>query len=143
MRLWSIHPQYLDTKGLIAVWREGLLAKKVLEGKTKGYTHHPQLLRFQQTNTPVLFLQQYLYYIWEEATNRSFQFNREKCSFTKDIQRLPVHKGQLLFEWNHLQKKLEKRVPQMISQNNRNTPSPHPLFYIIPGEKEIWEKSIE
>ncbi|MEN6399799.1 MAG: pyrimidine dimer DNA glycosylase/endonuclease V, partial [Rectinema sp.] len=29
MRLWTLHPQYLDQKGLTAAWREGLLAKKV------------------------------------------------------------------------------------------------------------------
>ncbi|WP_368086417.1 pyrimidine dimer DNA glycosylase/endonuclease V [Nitrosomonas sp. Nm34] len=26
MRLWSIHPKYLDAKGLLALWREGLQA---------------------------------------------------------------------------------------------------------------------
>jgi len=30
MRLWSLHPRYLDAKGLVALWREGLLAQKVL-----------------------------------------------------------------------------------------------------------------
>ena len=53
MRLWSIHPKYLDTKGLLAVWREALLAKKVLENKTKGYKNHPQLERFKQQNDPL------------------------------------------------------------------------------------------
>ncbi len=48
MRLWSLHPKYLDRQGLLAVWREGLLAQKVLQGKTKGYKNHPQLKRFQQ-----------------------------------------------------------------------------------------------
>jgi len=37
MRLWTIHPKYLDAKGLVALWRETLLAKHVLEGKTPGY----------------------------------------------------------------------------------------------------------
>lgn len=37
MRLWSIHPRYLDTKGLVALWRETLLlAQAVLFGNTKG-----------------------------------------------------------------------------------------------------------
>lgn len=30
MRLWSIHQSYLDRQGLLAVWREGLLAQGVL-----------------------------------------------------------------------------------------------------------------
>jgi hypothetical protein len=53
MRLWSLHLKYLDRIGLIACWREGLLAKAVLEGKTKGYTHHPQLIRFQTSPHPL------------------------------------------------------------------------------------------
>lgn len=32
MRLWSLHPSYLDAVGLVALWREGLLARKVLQG---------------------------------------------------------------------------------------------------------------
>jgi len=47
LRLWSIHPKYLDYKGLVAVWREGLLAKRVLMGETKEYRDHPQLLRLK------------------------------------------------------------------------------------------------
>jgi hypothetical protein len=43
MRLWSLHPQYLDPAGLVAVWREGLLARAVFAGQTTGYKHHPQL----------------------------------------------------------------------------------------------------
>jgi len=30
MRLWTIHPKYLDRQGLLALWREALLAQKVL-----------------------------------------------------------------------------------------------------------------
>ena len=41
MKLWSIHPKYLDAKGLVALWREALLAQKVLDGKTEGYKNHP------------------------------------------------------------------------------------------------------
>lgn len=47
MRIWSLHPQYLDRQGLTAGWREGLLAQKVLTGTTKGYRNHPQLRRFR------------------------------------------------------------------------------------------------
>jgi len=42
MRLWSIHPKYLDRQGLLAVWRESLLAQSVL---IKGeYTECPECL---------------------------------------------------------------------------------------------------
>lgn len=71
MRLWSIAPSYLDRQGLLALWREGLLAKKVLEQKTKGYRQHPQLLRFDKDN-----INYYLETIYQEAINRDYHFCR-------------------------------------------------------------------
>src|SRR5665213_874155 len=53
MRLWTLHPRYLDAQGLVAAWREALLAQKVLEGATRGYTRHPQLIRFQSHPKPL------------------------------------------------------------------------------------------
>jgi hypothetical protein len=52
MRLWTLHPRYLDAQGLVALWREALLARAVLRGETRGYRHHPQLLRFQAHAQP-------------------------------------------------------------------------------------------
>jgi len=56
MRLWSICPNQLDAKGLVAAWREGLLAQKVLHewclGRDYAYQHHPQLARFQTEVDP-------------------------------------------------------------------------------------------
>ena len=60
MRLWSLHPKYLDTKGLLAVWRETLLAQNVLLGNTRGYKHHPQLQRFKQTDSHIDYIGFYL-----------------------------------------------------------------------------------
>jgi hypothetical protein len=37
---------YLDGRGLVALWREALLAQAVLRGRTRGY-RHPQLARFR------------------------------------------------------------------------------------------------
>jgi hypothetical protein len=53
MRLWSIHPGYLDAKGLVALWREALLAQNVLLRNTKGYKKHPQLEQFNNTSNPI------------------------------------------------------------------------------------------
>jgi len=47
VRIWSLHPKYLDRQGLTACWREALLAQAVLNGATRGYTRHPQLVRFR------------------------------------------------------------------------------------------------
>jgi len=60
MRIWSLHPKYLDTKGLVELWRETLLAKHVLEGKTKGYKNHPQLNRFKIYSKPLEAINFYL-----------------------------------------------------------------------------------
>jgi len=71
MRIWSLHPKYLDTKGLVALWRETLLAQHVLEGKTKGYKNHPQLDRFKRSKKPIEVINQYLAGVYAEALTRS------------------------------------------------------------------------
>jgi hypothetical protein len=81
MRIWSLHPQYLDTKGLVALWRETLLAKNVLAGNTKGYKNHPQLKRFKNTDNPLHAINQYLSIIYQEASSRGYTFTREKIDW--------------------------------------------------------------
>ncbi|MFA6888002.1 MAG: pyrimidine dimer DNA glycosylase/endonuclease V [Candidatus Woesearchaeota archaeon] len=131
MRLWSIHPKYLDRQGLLAVWREGLLAKKVLEGKTKGYTKHPQALRFKHTKDPLKAINQYLKYIEKEAKKREYTFDKTKITRTTIKSRIPVSKEQLLFELQHLKNKLKKRSPQKYEEIKKiKTPETHPSFKI-------------
>ena len=72
MRLWSLHPSYLDSSGLVALWREGLLARKVLSGQTKGYIHHPQLQRFRETPHPLQTLDAYLKAVHDESLPTPF-----------------------------------------------------------------------
>jgi hypothetical protein len=78
MRIWSIHPQYLDSKGLVALWREGLLAQNVLLKKTRGYKNHPQLVRFKEQEDPLQALSNYLHFVCDEADQREYNFNRNK-----------------------------------------------------------------
>ncbi|MBW2068247.1 MAG: hypothetical protein JRI31_05140 [Deltaproteobacteria bacterium] len=80
MRLWSLHPQYLDARGLMAFWREGLLAKAVLEGKTKGYTTHLQLLRFRKQDRPLDAINVYLQAVLQETQRRSYRFDSNKIN---------------------------------------------------------------
>ena len=54
MRLWSLHPALLDRAGIVACWRESLLAQAVLAGRTRGYTRHPQLARFRAHPEPTV-----------------------------------------------------------------------------------------
>jgi hypothetical protein len=143
MRLWSIHPKYLDAKGLVAVWREALLAQKVLEGKTKGYTNHPQLIRFKKTENPTLYIGTYLHHIYLEGLRRNYKFDRTKIrEFDTKIPKIPVTRGQIDYEFKHLLKKLSKRdkTLYMKLKKTKNVRT-HPIFYIIEGPVEGWEKT--
>ena len=140
MRLWSLHPQYLDTKGLVALWREALLAKHVLEGKTRGYKKHSQLDRFKQSVSPVEMINQYLAEVYIEASNRNYNFNKEKINWNFRPGKLTVTSGQFDYEKDHLLNKLQKRDPEKFLQLKiKKKIKPHPLFDLIKGEIEQWE----
>jgi hypothetical protein len=141
LRLWSLHPSYLDTKGLLAVWREGLLAQKVLEGKTKGYKNHPQLDRFKAHPSPKTAIGNYLLEVWNEASARGYSFTRSKVHKTGRIKPIPVTRGQMKYELEHLRKKLKKRDPLKLKNISVITrPKTHPLFKDIAGAVENWER---
>lgn len=141
MRLWTLHPKYLDPKGLAALWREALLAQSVLRGQTKGYTRHPQLVRFRGTRTPVTCVAEYLRVIYQEGKRRGYHFDSSKIARGGQGKSIDATIGQLRFEWVHLLGKLRQRNPKWF-QEVRSVQSidPHPLFKIIPGGVEKWEK---
>jgi hypothetical protein len=144
MRLWSLHPKYLDGKGLVALWREGLLAQAVLAGKTKGYKDHPQLERFKAKRNPLLAIGVYLHHACNEAERRGYDFDRKKITKGKGITApfMTVSRGQLRFEWEHLRKKLIKRDPAWLRGIGR-TPrlKPHPSFGVVAGGVAGWERN--
>nr|WP_319374828.1 pyrimidine dimer DNA glycosylase/endonuclease V [uncultured Methanobacterium sp.] len=145
MRLWSLHPKYLDSKGLVALWREGLLARAVLDGKTKGYLNHPQLIRFKKEEQPLIFLDTYLNHVYLEANERGYNFNLEKIGVKRTSKQIPVTHGQILYELEHLKKKLKKRDPVKYQEikrmsNRKDLPLTNPLFNVVPGDIELWEK---
>lgn len=140
MRLWTIHPRYLDAKGLVAVWREALLAQKVLEGETKGYRSHPQLKRFRATADPMAAIASYLLSIHAEAQARGYRFSREKINPARLDGRIDSTRGQLLYEWSHLKRKLRQRDAGKYRELERiELPQAHPLFNIVAGDVEDWE----
>lgn len=140
MRLWSLHPSYLDTKGLVALWREGLLAQKVLQGQTKGYTNHPQLLRFKQTANPLHYIAYYLSVVQMEATQRGYKFDASKIVDFDNIEFINVTSGQIDYEVQHLHNKLQQRDPiRYETLQTIDIYQPHPLFKVIQGEIESWE----
>jgi len=140
MRLWSVHPKYLDTRGLTAVWREGLLAQQVLRGKTRGYTQHPQLNRFKAQSDPLASIATYLAAVAEEAAARGFEFDTTKIDPRRSEDPIPVTEGQMLYELGHLRRKLAYRDRGRFEEMARvRLPDPHPLFQVIPGDIEPWE----
>ena len=143
MRLWSLHPKYLDARGLVALWREGLLAQAVLKGKTRGYLRHPQLHRFKEQSSPVGFMADYLRAVHGEAVNRGYRFAAAKISRSRADDRLRVTRGQLEFEWRHLMKKLRRRDPKLhVRLAKLKTPQAHPLFRVVRGGVAQWEKTV-
>ena len=142
MRLWSLHPKYLDPQGLVALWREALLAQAVLQGKTKGYKHHPQLRRFQETSAPRAYIATYLRLVQAEATLRGYRFDAKRIGrgSAAGIKPLKVTRGQLKYEWAHLDRKLKKRSPKWRKQlPSTRLSEPHPLFRVVRGGVADWE----
>lgn len=140
MRIWSIHPQYLDAKGLVALWREGLLAKHVLEGKTIGYKNHPQLGRFKETARPIDAINEYLSYVYQEAVHRGYEFNRDKLDWNFQPVHIDVTDGQLRYETKHLIRKLSVRDPGKYKTLQAELQlKAHPIFIVVDGGFASWE----
>ena len=141
MRLWSINLKYLDNKGLVALWREGLLAQSVLLNLTKGYKNHPQLDRFKVLSNPLNAIGTYLYYVYLEAKNRGFKFDKSKIKIYDINFSTTVTKDQIYYEYRHLQKKLFYRSQKYFNELNKiKEYDSHPMFNIVEGGIEKWEK---
>jgi hypothetical protein len=140
VRLWSLHPACLDAAGLVSAWREGLLARAVLRGVTRGYRYHPQLARFRGTKRPIVAIDTYLAALCDEADRRGYRFDRSKLGTLRTRARIPVTRGQVRFEWTHLAAKLRRRDRGRWSRLRAQTPRVHPSFRIIAGRIEAWER---
>jgi hypothetical protein len=140
MRIWSLHPQYLDAKGLVAQWRETLLAQKVLQGETRGYRNHPQLLRFRQTRNPAGAVATYLRAVAAEAKRRGYNFDETRIAPRRFQGKIPVTSGQLEYERQHLLRKLKVRDPELYRKMKKlGELELHPLFVQVAGDVEEWE----
>jgi hypothetical protein len=141
MRLWSVHPRYLDAKGLVALWREGLLARSVLKRKTQGYRYHPQLDRFRSCLKPIAAIDRYLWAVYDESEKRGFHFDARKLGRKIECTKIWVTRGQLQYEWNHLKAKLKVRDRAQYARIRAvSKPLPHPLFRNRSGGIEPWER---
>jgi Pyrimidine dimer DNA glycosylase len=140
MRIWTLHPKYLDSKGLVALWRETLLAKHVLENKTKGYKSHPQLDRFKKAKRPLDMINQYLSEIYKESINRNYRFNGNKIDWKFKPDKIAVTNDQINYEVLHLLKKLKARntikFKEVKSVKKHDTLD---MFTVVKGGIEKWE----
>ena len=139
MRLWSIHPDLLDRAALVAGWREGLLAQKVLRGLTTGYRSHPQLERFRALPDPVAGIATWLHGVADGADARGYRFDRTRVVLPPGPERLPLTDGQLALEWAHLRAKVIERDPPWLER--LTSPRPHPMFDLVPGPVASWERA--
>ena len=141
MRLWSLHPKYLDAQGLVALWREALLAQAVLHGETRGYRNHPQLERFRSHATPLSAIASYLHVVRAEAQARGYAFDASRIRLAAAPVGLEVTSGQLDYEWQHLMHKLAARSPELyLRWRGTQAPEPHPLFALRAGPVASWER---
>ena len=142
MRLWTIHPKYLDPQGLVALWREALLARAVLRGQTRGYRNHPQLDRFRAHYAPRSAINAYLAAIHAEAMARGYAFYKRKIGPLRSVHPISTTIGQISYEWRHLSGKLSVRSRVLYGQwRTVNIPLCHPLFTPVPGLIEPWERT--
>jgi hypothetical protein len=142
MRLWTLHPKYLDPQGLVALWREALLARAVLRGETRGYRHHPQLQRFHEQAAARSAINAYLAAVLAEAETRGYAFDRRKVGPVRGRLVIRSTTGQLGYEWRHLLRKLKTRKPTLYRRwRGVESPDPHPMFRIDSGPVEPWERT--
>jgi hypothetical protein len=130
---------HLDAKGLVALWRESLLAKAVLEKKTSAYSNHPQLYRFKEQESPIEFINTYLEEVYKEAKRRGYNFDHTKIANDKTARKIYLTTKQLDYEKQHLLKKLEKRNLIKFEEERDKKFLPHPIFELVEGEIESWE----
>ena len=143
MRLWSLHPAHLDRQGLTALWREGLLARAVLSGRTRGYRNHPQLERFRAQPEPLSALDAYLSAVVDEAAARGYRYDRSKLGPVQPLPPIEITDGQLAFEWQHLMAKLVRRSPEWHAmQRDGAGPRCHPCLAVVPGPVAGWERGV-
>lgn len=128
----------------MACWREGLLAQAVIGKTSGGYSNHPQLVRFRAMPQPLVSLGAFLAGVVDEADARGYRFARDKIvehpTVGAPFAAVDLTAGQLEYEWQHLMAKLAARTPELAARFADAVPEPHPLFRVVPGPIEEWER---
>lgn len=159
MRLWTIHPSFLDQKGLCGLWRETLVGLKALEkGPGAPWYNHPQLARFKVYPNGLAMLAEYAEHVLDEGHKRGYNFNTALLEPYLELYEMNfdgcimVTKGQFDYEVEHFIRKLasrdemryqlymEKMGPRSLYQPKIEVFVPNPVFRIVDGPIEVWEK---
>lgn len=122
----------MDKHGLIALWREGLLAQKALNGGAKGYQNNPQLVRFKRQDNPLKAIGTYLSFVAAEGARQGYKLNHEKILYPNfDEAVIEADLGQVAFEKEHLKDKLKRRdVIKFEELSSSKTIDANPIFNI-------------
>jgi hypothetical protein len=139
MRIWTLHPSHLDARGIVALWREALLARAVLRNRTRGYRHHPQLARFRDHPDPVAAINTYLREVFAEAERRGYRFDARKLRGPTTTVKIRCSRAQLRYEWTHLLGKLRVRAPGVYRIARDARPKAHGIFELTAGPRAAWE----
>ena len=123
----------------MAAWREALLAKAVLQNRTRGYRAHPQLIRFREHPRPIGAINTSLAGLLAEGARRGYRFDARKLRGPRTRVPIAVTDGQIRFEWTHLLRKLRVRAPDHYRAARRETPQVHVLFAVTAGPVASWE----
>ena len=114
--------------------------KECFGNNTKGHKNHLQLSRFKAVEKPFEAINQYLAEIWEEASRRGYNFDRNKIDYDFQKIEIDVTTGQMDYEFSHLLKKLEHRDIERYSQlKDFKTIESCEIFSVKEGEIEKWE----
>ena len=81
--------------------------------------------------------------IADEATTRGYSFDAARIvAVERPVPRITETKGQLLYEWEHLGHKLQRRSPAWHRDRVAGVqPTAHPLFRIVAGGVRDWERT--
>lgn len=86
-------------------------------------------------------INQYLTSVYKNSLERGYHFNKNKVNPNFIPTKLTVTDKQIKFEMEHLLTKMETRDPERFHKLSRKVKiDAHPLFRIIDGEIEPWEK---
>lgn len=121
-------------------WHEGLLAQKVLQGRTTGDCHHPQVDRARSCPDAVAAIVSYLHALADEADTRGYHFGRARIPGpVTPVEPIDVTTGQLDLELAHPCAKVAARAREWLPRVG--VARAHPSFRVLHGPGEPWERA--